>query len=48
MSPIQSQINPNFQQFKTNQEGMKSFIETLDKAMAECRFQGKEKMFRAT
>ena len=43
MRPIQSKINPNSQQFKTNQEGMKTFIETLDKAMAESRFQGKEK-----
>ena len=43
MRPIQSKINPNSQQFKTNQEGMISFIETLDKAMTESRFQGKEK-----
>ena len=43
MRPLQSKINPNSQQFKTNQEGMKTFIEELDKAMTESRFQGKEK-----
>jgi len=43
MRPLQSKINPNSQQFKTNQEGMKTFIEELDKAMTESRFQGKDK-----
>jgi len=43
MRPLISKINPNSQQFKTNKAEMNAFIEALDKAMAESRFQGKDK-----
>ena len=43
MNVLKSNINPDSQQFKNNVAGMKAHIEKLEKAMAESRFQGKEK-----